>query len=219
MGPAATVEFFRRLVVATPATTDQNHLHILIDNDPTIPDRASALLRGGPTPVPALVRMAQRLEAAGADVLAVPCNTAHAFLGEIRDGVSALVIDMVAETAARIDAEAVGLLATTGTLRSRIYSRAFADRGIRLIVPKGDAQRTVVRAIEAIKAGRALPEVERAILPVVETFSREGAAVAVAGCTEISLLEGSRMPIRWIDALDCLVDATIRAAVSDDATR
>jgi len=215
MGPAATVEFFRRLVEATPASIDQNHLHILIDNDPTVPDRTSALLRGGPTPAPALAGMAERLERAGAEVLAMPCNTAHAFLDAIRAAVSALVIDMVAETADRIDATSVGLLATVGTIRSGIYDRAFRDRGIRLIVPKGDDQRTVTRSIEAIKAGRALPEVERALVPVVEALSRRGAEVAIAGCTEISLLDGGRMPIRWVDALDCLVEATVRAAISE----
>jgi aspartate racemase len=217
MGPAATVEFFRRLVASTPASIDQQHLHILIDNNPSVPDRTRALLYGGPTPAHALVQMAQRLESAGAQVLAMPCNTAHAFLRAIREGVSIPVVDMVAETAGRIEGEAVGLLATSGTIGARIYHRAFRERGIRLIVPTEESQRTVARAIDAIKAGRELDEVGDAIARVVAELHEQGADSVVAGCTEISLLEGGRMPIRWVDALDVLVEATIREAYREDA--
>lgn len=212
MGPAATVEFFRRLVAATPATIDQSHLHILIDNDPGIPDRTKAILHGGPSPEPALVKMAKGLVSAGAEVLTMPCNTAHVYLDAIRRGVTALVLDMVEETASRIDDEAVGLLATSGTIRSEIYQRALAMRGIVLIVPEEDAQRTVGRAIEAVKAMRGLGEVESAIAAVVADLRDRGAEAVIAGCTEISLLDGERMPIPWFDALDCLVEATLREA-------
>jgi len=215
MGPAATVEFFRRLVEATPATIDQNHLHILIDNDPSVPDRTLALLRDGPSPEPALAAMARRLASAGAEVLAMPCNTAHAFLDAIRAAVDVTVVDMIAETADRVGSGTVGLLATSGTIESGVYRRVLDARGIRLVVPDGDAQRTVGRAIEAIKAGRDLAEVEHAVLPVAESLRNLGAEVIVAGCTEISLLDGGRMPIRWVDALDCLVEATIDAASMD----
>jgi aspartate racemase len=215
MGPAATVEFFRRLVAATPATIDQDHLRIVIDDDPTIPDRTRALLHGGPSPVPALSRVARRLEVAGAEILAMPCNTAHAFLGAIREAVDAQVLDMIEETAAQTDAESVGLLATAGTIEARIYHRVFDARGIGLVVPEPDDQQTVGRAIEAVKASRSLVEVEAALVGVVERLEKRGASAVVAGCTEISLLNGTGMPLRWIDALDCLVEATIREALRD----
>jgi len=212
MGPAATVEFFRRVVAATPATVDQGHLRVVIDSDPSIPDRTRALLYDGPTPVPALARMVQRLEAAGAGVLAMPCNTAHAFLPQLREAASVPFLDMIGETVGRVGEQAIGLLATTATIRCGIYGRAFADRGIKLLVPDDDGQRTVVRAIEAIKAARSLDEVEAAIRTVVDGLRTRGAEAVVAGCTEISLLDGDRMPVPWIDALDVLVEATIREA-------
>ena len=226
MGPAATVEFFRRLVAATPATIDQDHLRILIDNDPTIPDRTRALLHGGPTPAPAMVRMAERLVAAGAEVLTMPCNTAHAFLDDIREAVREMtdvrVLDMIAETALRTTAEmtsnpngtSVGLLATSGTVDARIYHRVFEAEGIELVLPDSKGQGTVVRAIEAVKAARSLDEVEAAVGRVVEEMRVRGAGAVIAGCTEISLLNGDRMPLPWIDALDCLVEASIREAHS-----
>jgi aspartate racemase len=216
MGPAATVEFFGRLVTATPATIDQDHLRILIDNDPTVPDRTRALLHGGPTPGPALARMAKGLVAAGAEVLAMPCNTAHAFLGAIREAVEAKVVDMIEETAARTEVRAVGLLATGGTIDARIYDHAFEARDIELLLPDEAGQETVVRAIEAVKASRAFGEIEAAVARVVGELRNRGAEAVIAGCTEISLLDGKRMPLPWIDALDCLVAATIREAARED---
>jgi aspartate racemase len=72
MGPAATAEFFRRLVAATHADADQDHLHVLIDSDPAIPDRTVALVHGGPSPLAHLTTVARRLEAMGADLLVIP---------------------------------------------------------------------------------------------------------------------------------------------------
>ena len=217
MGPAATVEFFRRLVAATPATIDQDHLHILIDNDPTVPDRTRAILHGGPSPEPVLVNMARRLQGAGAEVLALPCNTAHVYLDAIRKGVTARVVNMIAETVASVGEEAVGLLATSGTIDSRLYHRACEEHEIRLILPSEDGQRTIVRAIEAIKASRSFDEVEAAVARVSTGLRKRGANAVVAGCTELSLLDGASMTVRWIDALDCLVAATIREAFREDA--
>ncbi len=86
MGPAATVDLFDRIVRATPAQTDQEHLHILIDNNPAIPDRTEAILQQGPDPLPGLRAGIQGLENQGADVIAIPCNTAHHYLP---DGIKA----------------------------------------------------------------------------------------------------------------------------------
>lgn len=145
----------------------------------------------------------------------MPCNTAHAFLDAIRAAVdgSATVVDMIEETAARADVPSVGLLATSGTLAAGIYHRVLEERAIELLLPGPNGQETVGRAIEAIKAGRSLGEAEVAIARVVANLKRRGAEAVIAGCTEISLLPGARMPLRWIDALDCLVTATIREAL------
>jgi len=213
MGPSATVEFFRRLVAATPARADSDHLHILIDNDPGVPSRMDAILYGGPSPEPALVKIAKRLETMGADVLAMPCNTAHSFRDAMQAAIGVPLLDMIGETLTRVYAKRVGLLATSGTVRMRLYHRAFERKGIEIVVPRGASQQTVARAIEAIKAGRALPEVAVALAGVVAELRMAGAEAVIAGCTEISLIDGTAMSLPWIDALDCLVEATIREAV------
>ena len=77
MGPEATVDFAATVIAMTPAKSDQDHVHMIIDNDPSIPPRQDAILRAGADPGPAMAAMAKRLQDAGADFLVMPCNTAH----------------------------------------------------------------------------------------------------------------------------------------------
>ncbi len=135
MGPLATADFYRKLILATPATRDQDHLPVVIDADPRVPDRTSALRGEGADPLPALVAGATRLRDAGATIGLIVCNTAHAFLPALRDHVALDFLDMIAETAARVatdypEVRRVGLLATRGTIEARLYHRAFEARDI-----------------------------------------------------------------------------------------
>ncbi|HUV38977.1 MAG TPA: aspartate/glutamate racemase family protein, partial [Planctomycetota bacterium] len=85
MGPEATADFFVKLIRLTPARCDAEHLHVVIDSNPQIPDRTAFIERKGPSPLPLLVAAARRLVDAGADLLVMPCITAHLFIDEIRD--------------------------------------------------------------------------------------------------------------------------------------
>ena len=212
MGPAATVEFFRRLVAATPAARDQDHPRILIDNDPGVPSRTEAILNGAASPEPALVAMAQNLERAGAELLAMPCNTAHHYLDAIRDAVEIPALDMLEETVRRVDERCVGLLATSGTVRTGLYERTLAEKGVRLLVPDDAEQERVMQAIEAVKSGADPRSLAPELAQTAAALAARGAQAVIAGCTEISLVPGDEMPIRWIDALDALVKATLREA-------
>jgi len=212
MGPLATVEFFRRLVEATPAQSDQEHLHILIDDDPSVPNRTHALLHNGQSPVPTLQAMARRLEIAGAELLAMPCNTAHAYIAEIRASVSIPVVDMIEETVSSVDCESVGVLATDGAIDTKLYQRVFGAHGIATITPKPADQEAVMGVIARIKAGCKSSSEQRGIEEIVERIRAAGGQAVIVACTELSLLSGTHMPIRWIDALDRLVQGTLRAA-------
>lgn len=215
MGPAATIEFFRRLVSATPAAIDQAHLRILIDNNPQIPDRTEAIFGRGPDPGPALATMARGLAASGADFLTLPCNTGHFFQAAIREAVSIPFIDMIEETVRVLTAKTVCLLATTGTVHTGLYKTACDKRGIELVTPDEKDQQLVMDIIQRIKAGGSELSVRDHTAAVVNRLADRGAEAVIAGCTEISLIPGDGMPIEWIDALDCLVDASIRLALND----
>lgn len=158
MGPLATAEFYRRIVLRTPARYDQEHLHVVIDADPAVPDRTTALLGQGPDPTPHLVAAARRLEAAGVDFLVVPCNTAHAFLPNVQAAIAVPILDMIDEVAAEVARRCppetpVGLLATAGTIASRLYERGLSRDQLHPVVPDNDRQQLLTAAIGRVKRG------------------------------------------------------------------
>ncbi len=212
MGPAATAEFLARLVRATPARHDEDHLHVIVDSDPAIPSRTAAILGSGPSPAPRLCAIARGLEDAGARLLAMPCNTAHAYLDAIRAAVGIPVLDMLAETAARIDVDRVGVLLTEAAARIGLFDGAFRERGIRVVLPRAEDQAELGRLIAAVKASEPLDTLRPRLRHVVARLEDDGARAVVVGCTEVSLIHGAGSRLPSIDALDCLVEATVREA-------
>lgn len=222
MGPLATADFYMRLVRATPAAKDQDHLHVLIDSNTGIPDRTAAIEGRGPDPTPALVETARRLVAAGAEVLAIPCNSAHAFIDEIRRAVPGVpVLDIMEEVASSAAAlrpppAAAGLLATSGTVRQRLYQAALDRRGIGVMAPDAEGQRVVSEAIASVKAGDTGPEVRARVRGVADALVRAGAGVIVLGCTEVPLILGSGdVAVPVLDGTEILARAAVREGLGE----
>ncbi|RLI33734.1 aspartate racemase [Candidatus Bathyarchaeota archaeon] len=219
MGPEATAELFMRIIRATPVERDQDHLRVVIDSNPKIPDRTAAILGEGPSPLPEMRRTARNLEGAGADFIIIPCNTAHYFYEELKEGVRIPILNMIELTAARIrerlpEARRVGLIATTGTLRAGIYDRALEKHGVEVIHPSEEAQRRVMEAIyEKIKRGL-IPEGREIILEVAARLVEEGADAIICGCTEVSLvLKEGDVPVPVIDPLQVLAEKAVAIAL------
>jgi len=192
MGPLATADLYRKIIEETPAERDQDHLHVIIDADPAIPDRTAALLDGGPDPRPRLIAAARRLETAGAGLLIIPCNTAHAFLPDIEAAVTIPALNMVREAAARIAGAApgatrVGVLATAGTVRTGLYGRALAAHGLAAIYPDAAGQDEVSAGIAEVKGGHPEAAIDR-FVEIARALADAGAEVLIAGCTEIPIV-------------------------------
>ena len=219
MGPLATARFYEAVVRATPAGRDQLHIPTVIWSDPRIPDRTAAILAGGPSPVPAMVEGARRLAAMGADVLAMPCNTAHAFLPAVRAATGTIWIDMIGETLDRIaptGAERVGVLGTRGTRAAGLYDAAAAHRGLDVVYPSDTDQSLLVDdAIGLVKGGRRLLLAERLVAAAAARLHADGADVLIAACTELPLVLGTASRVvTVVDSLDCLAAACVREVVS-----
>jgi aspartate racemase len=228
MGPDATVDFFAKLVAATRAESDQDHLRIVIDNDPGVPDRTAAIEGRGESPAPRLAAMALGLVALGAELLVMPCNSAHAFADAVREVAGPvpfldLIETTVAATRERLPGVgAVGLLATDGALAARLYQDAFEAAGIRALVPLGDDQRTVMDAIYAVKRGAADDAVRARLRLVAERLAAAGAEAIVAACTEVPLLmaegdvrhDGGVLP--FVSSTDELVRRTLAEATAEN---
>ncbi|MDP2859676.1 MAG: amino acid racemase [Bacillota bacterium] len=216
MGPEATADLFLKIIKSTPAKKDQEHLRILIDNNPQIPDRTAAILHGGKDPTPALVETGKNLERAGADFLIIPCNTAHYFHGKIQDAVTIPVLHMMSATADEMKARGIkraGLLASDGTVQSGLYHQALAQRGIEVVVPNKETQQKVMDAIYGVKSGEFVASA-RDVKQAAEELIEAGATGVIAGCTEIPLIlaDGDvSMPV--IDATAALARAAVQEAL------
>ena len=222
MGPEATIDFFSKIVKGTRVKKDQDHLRILIDNNPKIPNRTLAIQGKGPSPLPQLVRSAKVLEDAGADFIVIPCVTAHHFYDPLQKKISIPIIHIVKETVRHIQnhfqgIEKIGLLATIGTLQAGLFQRAFAHSKIGLILPTRDLQKNrIMEAIfgkEGIKAIGPSGKSKRLILEASRKLIRQGAQAIIAGCTEVPLvLKKGDLPVPVIDPVAILAKVAIEKA-------
>jgi len=221
MGPAATADFYQKLIQATPAKTDQDHLKVLIYSNPHIPDRTAAIRGEGPDPLPALVASAEALIRAGADFLTIPCVTAHHFFDGLQAAVSVPILHLIRETVAALGAEhptrrCFGLLATSGTLQSRMFEAKFEPQGLTILTCEPRVQDTrVMEAIYAVKKGESLDRPRHLIREAATHLLDRGAEAIIAGCTEIPLIlrEGD-LPVPVIDPTWNLARAAVRYALA-----
>ena len=188
MGPLATCDLFSKIIQITDASCDQEHVRICIDNNTAISDRTNAIIRHGKDPVPEMVKSAVRLQSFGADVLIMPCNTAHYFYDRILPFVDIPFLSMIDETAKVISDRGlrkVGLLATDGTLQTAVYEKAFKKRGISIMVPPPENQVHIMDLIyNGVKAGN--KEIDtKPTKKTIEDLFRKGAQTLVLGCTEL----------------------------------
>ncbi len=218
MGPAATLDLLVKIHAATDARSDQDHLHLLVDCNPGVPDRNAALAGRGPTAGPVLVAMARRLEAAGADFLVMACNTAHAYEAEIRAAVRIPFVSMIEETVARV-AQLVppgtpcGVLAAPGCLRARLYERALETVARTAVLPDAAEQARFAELLYRIKAGERGRAVSEAMVELAGRLEARGARLVIAGCTEVPLvLAGEACPVPLVDSSAVLAEAVVAYA-------
>lgn len=214
MGPMATVDFLRKLVEATPATRDQEHVPVVVSSIPQVPDRTAAYRGEGESPLPALLASGRRLVAAGAGLVVVPCNTAHLWFDELRHTLGLPMLHVVDAALDALQAlaqaqapAAVGLLATDATLSSGLYVNRGQAR-VRWLLPTADEMsRCIEPGIAAVKAGQ-LERGRELLRCAARGLERRGARALVLACTEIPLALGPH------DTALPLVDATAALARS-----
>jgi aspartate racemase len=219
MGPEATIELFAQIVRRTRAKKDRDHLRVLIDNNPKVPDRTAAILHGGASCLPELVRSARALERAGADFIVIPCVTVHYFHAALQKRTSLPVLHIVEETVKRIrkrhpGVQRIGLLATTGAIQAGLFQKALAETKVELLVPCERTQTDVVmQAIYAIKAAGATDEARSLVRRAADELVQRGAQIVVAGCTEIPLvLKDGDLAVPVVDPIAILAEAAIDRA-------
>ncbi len=221
MGPSATCDLMEKIVALTRAARDQDHLHVIADSNTAIPDRTAAILHGGPDPVPELVKSARLLVSAGADLLIMPCNTAHCFYDQVAASVSVPLLHMPRLAAAALreaDIRAVGVLATDGTVRSGVYDKALKQAGVRAVYPSPAMQRQVMRLIYDGVKGRTVPLDAIPVEDVLRDLRSRGAEKFLLACTELPIAFGALgLTADCLDATRALALAAVKAAGGEPA--
>jgi aspartate racemase len=221
MGPEATAYFFSLIIKRTQAGKDQDHGPVIIYNNPKIPPRTDALLRKGPSPVPLLRQGLRMLEKSGADIIVIPCITAHAFLSRIAGRDKIHLLDILEETVnyTKVNIPGLacaGLIASTGTVKSGIFDEAFSKAGIAIIKPSAGDQKKVMEAIfgkKGIKAGFTSGRPRKLILESAQKLIRRGAEAIIAGCTEVPLvLRDEDLSVPLVEPLRIAAEASITRA-------
>lgn len=217
MGPLATADLYKKIILKTKAERDQDHIHVLIDGNTNIPDRTSSIIANGEDPLIEMIKSARMLEKAGADFLIMPCNTAHYFYDELTNNIKIPFLNMLELTVKYIkdkygDNVIVGLLATDGTNQSGIYDEYFNKAGIKLIKPN-ETQKYVMEFIyEGIKKGNYTIGTY-GFFKAVDELKENGAEIFILGCTELSsAAEIYEFEGNFVDPMDILAENAIKFA-------
>ena len=210
MGPAATVDFLGKLVALTPAKCDQDHLPVLVVNQPHIPDRSANILGDGPDPLPYLLAGVDLLNQAEVGLVVVTCNTAHHWYEQMARRCRAPMLHIVRACVSALPAGEpirVAIFATRGAIQSQVYQRELAARGIAYLIPEPDGAQTDVDAcIRAVKAGD-LAAGGRSLSAALDDARQRGAQTVVLGCTELPVA-AQQIAVQSLQ----LIDSTLELA-------
>ena len=218
MGPEATLDLYRHIINLTPASRDQDHLRVLIYSNPKIPDRTLAIAAGGESPLDALLKSARLLESAGASIIAMPCNAAHHYLEQLRAAVGIPILNIITETCDALrrrhpEVKIAGLLASDGTVQSKIYHRALEAQGIDVMLPDKSDQSFIQTVIAEVKAGKHVEESREKLLLAGTRLIQAGAQAIILGCTEIPMVfNSSAFPYTSLNSTMILAEAAIHFA-------
>jgi len=220
MGPEATLHLFKLIIEETPAKKDQEHLKIVIYNNPKVPDRTAFILGKGESPLPFLIEGVEFLNRVGSDIIVMPCNTAHYFYEEISKIAKGKFLHLLNETAEEIrrkNIKEVGILATTGTLKTGLWQKAIGE-GVKIIYPDEEAQENIV--MEAIYGERGVKagfkkKPKELLVKAGNILIKKGAKAIVAGCTEVSIvMERNPFNVPLLEPLKIIAKKTVEFALS-----
>ena len=207
LGPMATAHFMALITKMTEAEKDQDHIEMIIHSRPAIPDRTAFITgQSDLSPEPDLIELGKGLADAGAEILAIPCFSAHYFIDVVRKAAGIPVIDAIEEVASYLKGKSftkVGILATDGIIHSRLYQDKFEKAGIEVLLPDAYAQKRIMYMIYKIKSGSEVDIINLSLLS--QGLFEDGAEAVLLGCSDLSTLEHrADLPPQYLDVLDVL---------------
>lgn len=215
LGPMATAYFMQLLTQMSDAQSDQEHMEILLYSKPSIPDRTKYIIgTSEENPVSDMIMAGKKLKEMGADILAIPCITAHYFHKQLEDGIGLPVIHAIEETMICLEEKKVtqvGILATDGTIQSGLFQNALMQHGIWPILPEIESQKQVMEIIyRQIKAGKSVDM--ESFSQISDKLSEQGAQIILLACTELSLIKRDYdLPAGYLDVMEVLARKAVQS--------
>ena len=214
------MDLMHRVIRATPATDDCDHIHLVVDNNPHVPSRMKALIeKTGEDPLPCLQEMARKLEAWGVDLLAMPCNTAHFYHSRIQRVVDVPFLNMISISAdavlqVRSRIQTVGILASSAVLDLGLYTQEFAARQVGVVHPEHKLQQRLMQTIRTIKTGRYNEDEIASLQAAADNLVVKGAEAILIACTELSILATNlNLSVQSYDTAQLLVESIVHQAI------
>jgi aspartate racemase len=214
MGPAASARFYTMLTDFTFAGSDGEHMRILIRSYPDIPDRTEFILgKSKESPLREMWRGELELAASGAQVIALPCNTAEYFYNDLQSLCPVPIISAVkasAEAAAARKIKRLGIMATEGSVKARVYQNTLESLGIDWVIPNANEQQVITDIIYG-RVKRNLPVDKNLICRIADGLLSRGCDAIVLGCTELSLIpmDDCFQKYNFIDSLAALAEKCV----------
>jgi len=217
MGPEATIDFMSRVIALTPSQRDQDHIRMVVENNPHIPDRQSTTEND--LIAIELTAIAERLEVAGADFLVLPCNTAHVFIDDLLKNIQIPFVHIVSETVNEIvkehtNVKNIGLLATDMCINSGIYHQVIKSVDRTVLVLEQQDQKSCMQLIFDVKKGKYSKSTKTDMVRLADQLIQKGADIIVAGCTEIPLiLDTKSISVPLVSSTEVLAKRTVEIAI------
>lgn len=209
----ATAFFMQMVIEMTDAAIDQNHIEMFIHNCPGIPDRTGYILgKSRENPGIQMIDIGKKLAENGADIIAIPCVTANYFYKELSESIPVPVINTIKETSCYLGERGIktaGLMATDGTIKSRLFDGELKSKGINLVIPDEKYQSYVMDIIyDNVKAGK--PVDMDKFGKASENLKSKGAQVILLGCTELSMARrDERIGAGYLDVMQLLARCSV----------
>ncbi len=215
LGPMSTFHFCQMITSHTRAVRDADHIDMIISSRATTPDRTAFIVgTGTEDPLPVMQEEAMRLENAGAQLLVIPCNTAHYFYDGLKKACTVPILNIMQESVSHFQGSGVktfGLLATEGTVLSGAYHAIAEKAGISCLTPSKEEQAAVSQLIYGSIKQNKMADAST-LVQIAEQLQKRGAEKILLGCTELSLIKDQLLPSEiYIDSLEILAYKTILA--------
>ena len=216
MGPEASAYYYTQIVKRTKVSKDQDHFHVIVESNPKIPDRTKAILGIGESPLPELIKSIERLNRMKVDQAFITCITSHHFYPDLVKNAQFELVNALECLNAQLHKDGinrVGLLATTGTIKSQLFNQYLKD--IEVIIPSESVQANyVMNAIyhpeTGIKSGHVEGYPVTQLIHAGQSLIENGAEVLIGGCTEISMvLKKEMFSVGLYDPMIVTIDTLI----------